>query len=305
MARDAIAVIGSINQDFIFEVQRLPNKGETLTANNFSMCSGGKGANQSVQCAKLGAKVYMAGRVGCDSFGDMQIKKLNEYGVDVSYISRSKDTYTGLGSVQALPGGGVYATIFTGANFDMDTSFVDNIEPLFQKCKIVVMQMEIPMPVIEESIQRAKQCGCYVILNAAPAKPIDLKVLKLVDCLVVNESEAAFYVAIEIHDVETAKKGAMKLLDMVGKEVIVTLGEKGSVLCNQAGTIHFAANTSVQAVDTTGAGDSYIGAIATKLLEGEDMRKACEFASRIAAFTVTRVGAQEGMPTALDIGACK
>ena len=301
MKKESIAAIGSINQDLIFGVRRLPAKGETFTAENFMMCGGGKGANQSVQCAKLGAKVYLAGRVGNDSFGDLLVSKLEDYGVDVSYITRSSNAHTGVGSVQVLPDGSVYATISAGANFDMDISFVDYIEDLLQKCKIVILQMEIPMQVIEETIRRAKLHDCIILLNAAPAKPIDPQVLKLVDCLVVNESEAEFYTAMEINNIDTAKSAAVKLLDMISGGVIVTLGENGSIFCTHDYSTHFVADTSVSVVDTTGAGDSYIGALATKISEGADMKSSCEFASRVAAYTVTRIGAQEGMPTKFDL----
>ena len=301
MSNNAIAVIGSINQDLIFKLSRLPHKGETFTADSLVMCGGGKGANQAVQCAKLGAKVYIAGRVGCDSLGEALILQLREYGVDVSYISHSEHANTGIGSVQALPDGNVHATIYTGANFDMDESFVDSVEPLLLECRVVVLQMEIPISVIEETIRRAKQHGCYIILNAAPAKPIDPKTLELVDCLIVNESEAGFYAGAEICDVQTANANASKLLSMVNGEVIITLGSEGSLLCQQSGNTHFGADTSVKAVETTGAGDSYVGAMAVKTMEGTDRKSACQLASRVAAFTVTRMGAQEGMPCLEDL----
>jgi len=299
--RNAIAIIGSINQDIIFKVPRLPQKGETLTADGFVMCGGGKGANQSVQCAKLGAKTYMAGRVGCDSFGEALTNNLRNYGVDVSYISRSDSFNTGIGSNQVLSDGSLYATIVTGANFDMDISYVDSIEPLLHECKIVVLQMEIPMPVIEETIRRAKKHDCYVILNAAPAKPIDMQALQLVDCLIVNESEASFFAGTEIHDVESATANVTKLLSLVSGEVIITLGKGGSLLCERTGNTHFSADMSVQAVDTTGAGDSYVGAIAVKTLGGADRKDSCQFASRVADFAVTRMGAQDGMPSLGEI----
>jgi len=302
---ETIAVVGSLNYDMLFKVPRLPVKGETLTADSISMCGGGKGANQAVQCAKLGARTRMAGRVGQDKFGDELLGKLQSFGVDISSVSRSQAAATGLASVQVLPGGSVYATIFTGANFDLDIQYVDSIDDMLRESKVVILQMEIPMPVIEETIRRASSYGCYVLLNAAPAKPIDPKALQMVDCLVVNEAEASFYTGAQVCDLPSAEANADKLLSMVKGNVIITLGKHGSLLCKKTDNTHFTADNTVKAVETTGAGDSYVGALAVKALEGADIKEACCFASKVADITVTRIGAQEGMPALSELNACQ
>ena len=298
-----IVVIGSINQDVLFKLSRMPHKGETFLADDFLMSGGGKGANQAVQCAKLGAETHMVGRIGMDNFGEGLVLKLGEYGVDISHISRSEKAHTGIASMQILPDGSVYLTLSNGANYDWSPDHVEAADALLQAAKIVVLQMEIPIPVVEAAVLRAKKHGCWVLLNAAPAQPIDAGVLKLVDCLVVNELEAGFYAGAEIRCVESGKNHAAKLRSMVGGDVVITLGEQGSLLCEETGCSHFAADTSVRAVDTTGAGDSYVGALAAKMLAGADLKEACLFASRVSAVTVTRLGVQVGMPTLSDLEA--
>lgn len=301
MAQKTIVVVGSLNFDLVFKVPRLPHKGETLTAESLALCGGGKGANQAVQCAKLGVKTYMAGKVGADSFGDTLLAGLAGYGVDVRHVGKSHTHGTGVGAVNALPDGGVHATISTGANFDMDETFVDAIDPLLQQCSAVVLQMEIPIPVVEEVLRRAKGYGACTILNAAPAKPIAAAALRLVDCFVVNESEASFYVGEAVKDLASARRCAPALLAMTGGTVVVTLGKNGSLLCGAGGLVHIAANAAVKAVETTGAGDSYIGALAVQKVQGATEEEACRFASRVADVTVTRVGAQGSMPTLADL----
>lgn len=304
MAERSIVVVGSLNYDLVFKVPRMPNKGETLTADSLTMCGGGKGANQAVQCAKLGVKTYMAGKVGKDSMGQTLVANLSGYGVNVNNVMVSTAHSTGMAAVNALPNGNVYATISTGANFDIDCSFIDDIDGLLRSCSAVILQMEIPMPVVEEVLCRAKQYGVYSVLNAAPAKPISPTSLKQVDCLVVNESEASFYTGEEITDLASAKSHAYKLVSATGGTVIITLGVNGSLLCNHNGQTHFAADKSVVAVETTGAGDSYIGAFAVKKVQGASDEEACRFASEVANITVTRIGAQESMPTLDDMSSC-
>lgn len=301
MKDKVITVIGSINFDIIFKQQRLAVIGETYSAEHMSVAGGGKGANQAVQCAKLGVPTYLVGSTGKDVMGDQLLQELKSYGVNTHYVARVNET-TGVGVVNALEDGSLMATISKGANYTMTKERIDAIEPLLKRSSIVILQLEIPVEVVEYCIHRAHELGCYVILNAAPAAAISADALAKVDCLVVNEPEASFYCGQEIDDLESALKYGRELYDKTGELLIITLGSKGSVLFNDASNIHIEARP-VHAIETTGAGDSFIGALAYQLLLDTEITAAAEFATRAAAITVTRIGAQPAMPTLEELAA--
>ena len=299
MKEKSITVIGSLNYDIILQQQRLPKLGETYIADAVRMAGGGKGANQAVQCAKLGARTYMAGAVGTDAMGDYLIRSLTEYGVDVTNVVRRGEA-SGLGVVNCLPSGEVTATIATGANHLLTVADIDALDDLMTRSVIVIFQMEIPIPVLEYAITLAAHKGCYVILNAAPAHEIAENVLALVDCLVVNETEASFYAGEDIATRETAEEYAKVLCKRVRDTVIITLGAGGSVIC-VGESVEFIPAVSVEAIESTGAGDSYVGAYAVEVLRGEAPFTAARFAARAAARTVMGVGAQPSMPRREEI----
>ena len=293
--KDYIAVVGSLNYDIIVKQNRLPEKGETYTADQVTYTGGGKGANQAVQCAKLGVKTYLIGKVGEDNFGEILLDKLNTFGVDTTYVARSSEN-TGVGLVNTLYDGSVHATIVPGANFDMKISEIDILSDVLAQSNMIILQMEIPMEVIEHVIRKASEYGVFIVLNAAPAKAIELEVLKLVDCLVVNETEASFYCGARIDDLKSAQNNAKALHDLAKETVIVTLGEKGSLLCNSSGYTHIPAVRAEKVEETTGAGDSFIGAFSYGKYNGMSDLESCKFASKVASYTVMKVGAQEAMP---------
>ncbi|SCP97645.1 ribokinase [Anaerobium acetethylicum] len=294
MADGYISVVGSLNYDILMKQERLPMQGETYTADSVSYEGGGKGANQAVQCAKLGVPTYMIGKVGSDNFGDILLEKLDGYGVHTDYVGRSS-LNTGLGIVHVLNDGAVYASIITGANFDMTQEDIRQMEDIIFNSRIIILQMEIPVGIVEMIIKKAREHGVYVILNAAPAKEISKEALQRVDCLVVNETEASFYAGEEIKDAETARQHAHKLTELTNGTVIITLGKNGSILCD-GNSCTFIPSVKVDAIETTGAGDSYIGAFAYGKYNGKSDEEACRFAARIAAVTVTKIGAQGAMP---------
>lgn len=300
MEKDYILVIGSLNYDIIFSCSRLPKKGETFLADHATMCAGGKGANQAVQCAKLGVKTYMAGKVGKDNFGYFLKNNLQNYNVQKDFVFDSTKA-TGMGSIQALPDGSVYATISAGANDDLDQNFLLKVDHLIGNCSILLLQMEIPIPILEKIINTASKYQIYIILNAAPAKKIDSNILKKVNTLVVNEEEASFYSKQEVSSFSSAKAAGDKLLQQVKESVIITLGKKGSLLVNSSGYSIFETNVLTKAVETTGAGDSYIGAFAVAKYYQYSDEKACTFANKVSQITVTRIGAQISMPTIAEI----
>ncbi|MHB1393854.1 MAG: ribokinase [Clostridia bacterium] len=299
MKENIITVIGSLNYDIIFKQKRLANLGETLTADSVTFAGGGKGANQAVQCAKLGARTYMVGTVGMDVFGECLFRELGKFNVNTDYIKSVMEN-TGIGVDNVLEDGTLIGTISTGANFTINKDQIDEADDLISRSKIIIVQMEIPIEVIEYTIDKARKHNCYIILNAAPAKEISDTALSKLDCLVVNEPEATFYSGEKVSDLESAKKNCEKLFEKVKGLVIITLGENGSLLYDGKTKIHVIAK-KVNAIDSLGAGDSYIGAFAYKILECCGHVEAAKFAAVAGALTVTRVGAQSSMPTLKEI----
>lgn len=297
--RNKIVVIGSLNYDIILKLPRLPQCGETLPANEAAFSAGGKGANQAVQAAKLGVDTYMVGCVGEDSHGDDLIKSAQKYGVNTDYLRRVKEP-TGMGIVNTMEDGSVFACIVKGANFAVTKEDVDAAEDLMREAAIVILQMEIPQEINEYAIDKAQKCGAKVLLNAAPAAPIADEYLKKVDILVVNEVEAGFYLGKDITSEEEAKEGAKIFRERFGGEIIITLGKLGSVV-NDQGKITFLPSKKVNAIETTGAGDSFIGGVGYSLLQGMSLTAACEFATCCSAITVCRLGAQDSMATLAEV----
>ncbi|WP_299092287.1 ribokinase [uncultured Metabacillus sp.] len=299
MQKNAVTIVGSINYDIILKQKRLPEIGETFSAESVTFCGGGKGANQAVQCAKLGLESYIVGKIGNDHFGTELLANMEKYGLNIDYVSQA-DTNTGLGVVNTISDGKLVATIAKGANYRLTFEDIDNAHSLFEKSKIVILQLEIPKQVVEYTIKKAKETNCYVILNAAPASELDVEYLKMVDCLVVNETEASFYAGERVSTVEEAEKVCKKLFLYPNHLLIITLGEKGSILFDGTKTIHIPCRT-VDVVETTGAGDSYIGALTYGLINDLSLEKLGELATIVSSRTVTKIGAQDAMPTLFEL----
>ena len=297
--RDKVTVIGSLNYDIILKISRLPEKGETLPAEDAAFSSGGKGANQAVQVAKLGVPTYMVGCVGNDANGQVLIDTVSGYGVHTEFIKKVEGP-SGMGVVNAMEDGSVFATIVRGANFQISKSQIDEIESLLQETKILILQMEIPQEINQYAIDKAKEAGCIVLMNAAPAEQISEEYLKKIDILVVNEVEAAFYLEEEMNSIEKAMEGAGKLCERYGNSCVITLGKEGAVVCDGEKT-SFIPSKKVPAVESTGAGDSFIGGMSYALVQKMGLREACEFATRCSAVTVCRYGAQPSMPVLEEV----
>ena len=294
-----ITVIGSLNYDVILKIPRLPFKGETLTANGAAFSAGGKGANQAVQAAKLKTPTYMVGCVGTDASADFLVNTAKEYGVNVDYIRKVPGS-SGMGVINAVEDGSVYACIVRGANFEVTKEDVDNAMPILKESGVCILQNEIPVEIIAYAIDKAKEAGCIVVLNAAPAIELPEECLSKVDILVVNEVEAEFYCHEKIDSVEKAKTEIKKMAEKYNNNVIFTLGKDGAV-AYENGTIEFIPAMKVDAIETTGAGDSYIGAVSHSIIEGKSLIEACKFATKCSAITVCRMAAQPSMPSLDDV----
>ena len=293
-------VIGSMNCDTIYLQDRLPERGETYFARSASIVPGGKGANQAVQLSKLGIKTYMVGKLGDDDYGRFLAREMSACGVDMSRVLTGRGT-TGVAAVLTMPDGVYHSTVAPGTNYEMDPAELDGLRELISGAAVAVFQNEITPSVTELGIRMAHEAGVYVILNAAPARTIPEACMKLVDCLIVNESEASFYLGQTIDSVERACQYAERLRSQTGGILVITLGGSGSVLCTADGCTHYPVDTSIKAVETTGSGDSYVGALAFMKANGLPDDAACRFASLVSQYTVTRIGGQPAMPRWKDI----
>ena len=294
-----IVVAGSMNYDIILKVKRMPHEGETMTCESASTAAGGKGANQAVQSAKLGVKTYMIGAVGNDNMGTFLLDEAKRYGLDVSHVKRSGIS-TGMGCIHALEDGRVFATINRGANYDITVEDIDMADDLFKQSKILIIQNEIPREVNLYAAEKAKGYGLKVLYNAAPAIPEDRSVLPKADVVIVNEVEASEYLGVKIGSVEDAAREGLKAGSEMGNIWVITMGSHGSVICAE-GKSEVVRPYHVDAIETTGAGDSYIGGLAYALINGMDIFTAARFATKCSAVTVCGIGAQNSMPTLQQI----
>jgi ribokinase len=293
-----VAVIGSLNYDIIVKQQRMPHKGATFIADTLIQGPGGKGANQAAQCAKLGMPTIMIGKVGQDRFGDALVGSLTAIGVDTSYIKRIGST--GLGVVHVMPDGDYYSSIIKGANELITIQDIDEVVGDLKNAAFIILQQEIPQQITEYIIERFKDSETQIVLNNAPARHIPSDVLRGVNLLVVNESEAAFMAGKPITTIEEASNAGKELQAITGNTVIVTLGKEGSIAVNNEQNEYFAAK-NVKAVDATGAGDSFIGALVYSLSKGQSLDECMKFATEVSAKTVMKEGGQESFPTEREL----
>lgn len=293
-----VVVVGSVNSDLLLAQSRLPLRGETFVASEVREEFGGKGANQAVQCARLGAETVFIGAVGSDARGGECRQNLLRNGVRAHL--RVVDGPTGIGVVQVLPSGEVFATIHPGANAGLRPSDVLDHRELFAGADAVLLQNEVAPEVNSAAVLTAREHGVPVFYNAAPARPASEAVAREADYLLVNEEEAAALLARWSMGAPGALETA-RLLTSVCRGVVLTLGRAGSVVA-AAGRVDSVAAVSVEAVDTTGAGDSYTAAFVVGLGRGWSPVRAARFASRAAALSTRGLGAQTSMPSAAEAG---
>ncbi|MBR0377003.1 MAG: ribokinase [Lachnospiraceae bacterium] len=289
-----ITVIGSLNYDMILKVKRLPYEGETMAAEGVSMAAGGKGSNQAAQAAKLGIPTYLIGAVGNDSMGEFLIAEAKKYGIITDRIKVVEGS-SGLGIVNALEDGSVHATIVRGANYQLTKEDIDKNMDLLESSGVIILQNEILPETNKYVMEIARDLDCKVILNAAPAEELDQEHLAMCDIVVVNEVEASFYCGREIKDMNSAMD-AITISRELGNTWVFTLGSQGSLVASGE-RCEFIPSHHVKAIETTGAGDSYIGALGYALCEGMDAFDGGRFSTCCSAITVCGIGAQQSMPT--------
>lgn len=293
-----VVVVGSINMDLVTRCKRAPKGGETLFGEEFFQVPGGKGANQAVAIGKLGTEVTMLGKVGKDSFGKDLINSMKESGVDTRYIEEGEKS-TGIAKIIVEENGQNRILVVAGANSEVDKAYIDRHLDVIKECDIVVAQLEIPVETVAYALAKAKEFGKMTILNPAPARELDDEIIKNSDLIIPNESELALITGMPTETEEEIKKAGEKLLDMGVSNFIVTLGSKGSLLLNRE-TCEFHLAYKVKAIDTTAAGDSFIGGLVRELKDN-NVGEAIEFATKVSAIAVTRKGAQTSIPTIEEV----
>lgn len=290
-----IVVIGSLNMDMIMRTARLPIGGETLYGDDFVIQPGGKGANQAVACARLGAPVAMIGRVGDDYFGPLLIQGLAQDDVDVSHIHITPGVHSGTAIVIVENTGQNRILIAPGANHHLDREDIDNARELIQGAALLVLQLESPIATISRAIELAREANVPILLNPAPATPLPQDIWQQVDWLVPNESEAAALSGVTVSDLYFAMTAGRRLHEKGAAHVLVTLGGQGVAIIDDGGARHLPAH-SVVPVDTTAAGDTFIGALAVGLWEGMNLDDAAALGQTASALSVTRKGSQRSIP---------
>ncbi len=287
-----IAVVGSANIDLTTFTDRFPKPGETIFGQSFDLGFGGKGANQAVASKLCGAEVFMVARVGSDLFGPATIKNFKNLGIDATHVKEIAGVSSGVAPIFVEPNGQNRIFVVKGANDLLKPADVDAAADLLKTVDCMVLQFEIPLETVYYAVSFAHKNGIRCIVNPAPAQPVDLKALAGLDYFVPNESEAETISGMPVRNVADAKKCAKKLLSGGVKRVILTLGANGSLLAGQDGMEHIPA-FRVKSIDSTGAGDAFIGSFAVFLGEGLPEREAVKRANLYAGLSTTGVGTQK------------
>lgn len=293
-----IFVVGSLNMDLVIRVAKMPRAGETVTGGDFMTNSGGKGANQAVAVSKLGGKAYMVGCVGRE-FGAELIGALDGYGVNTKYVRRLDDVSSGI-AVITVENGDNRIILDRAANGRIDCALIDEALSEASAGDYLMLQLEIALDIVEYALKKGKEKGMITMLNPAPAAELPSEVFALCDYFTPNQSEAEFYTGVYPKDEESAKKCAGILAGKGVKNLVVTMGSEGSASVTD-GVFRKVVANKVKAVDTTAAGDTYVGALAVKLGEGAEIEEAMIFAGKASAITVTRKGAQQAVPFRSEI----
>lgn len=293
-----IYVLGSINMDMVARVPHMPVGGETLTADKYYVNPGGKGANQAVAIAKLGGKVAMIGKVGSDETGDALKNNLKAMGVDVSMVTRA-DVPSGIAMI-IVEGGENRIILYKGANHSVTKADVDEGLKNAKPGDALVMQLEIPLETVTYAAAVAKQKGMLVLLNPAPAVPLGEELLKNVDIIAPNETETEILTGVGLDSDVHIALAVKKLYQLGVKRVIITMGSRGSIVA-EGQTITPVEPRKVKAVDTTSAGDTFVGATVLRYLDGDTLEDAARFASVASSITVTREGAAQSIPTLEEV----
>jgi ribokinase len=290
--RPRIAVIGSANIDLTTFAKRFPKPGETIFGDRFDLGFGGKGANQAVAARLCGAEVFMVARVGSDLFGPATIENFRKQGIDPTHVKQVEGLSSGVAPIFVEPNGQNRILVVKGANDALRPADVDDAAETLKTVDCIVLQFEIPLETVYYAVEFARAHGIRCIVNPAPAQPVNMLALKDLDYFVPNETEAETIAGLPVKSIEDARKCAEQLVSGGVRRAIITLGAKGALLASRDGWEHVAP-FAVNSVDSTGAGDAFIGSFAVFLGEGAPEREAVRRANLYAALSTTGVGTQK------------
>lgn len=295
-----LVVVGSANMDMVVLTERFPESGETVFGNRFFMMPGGKGANQAVCAAKLGGNVTFIGKMGNDLFRNKLTESMRNDGVNIDHVFIDESQSTGVALIVVDEAGNNQIVVVSGSNMKLTAEEVSREAHILSSAGVVLLQLEIPVETVHYTAHLAHANGSTVILNPAPACNLPADLFPLIDFLTPNEIEIGVLSGVPITDTGSLQLAAQELIERGVKNVIVTRGSKGAMLVNQT-SVEYVDARKVEVVDTTAAGDAFNGALALGLLHQMDVQAAIEFASTVAALSVTKVGAQSSMPTLAEL----
>jgi len=295
-----LVVVGSLNMDLVVRTPHLPRPGETILGRDFMTAPGGKGANQTVAAAMLGATIHMVGRVGGDDFGRALRENLRAAGADDTFVGTEEGAATGIAIIEVDDGGQNTIVVAPGANAHVTHADIDAARSIIASSQAVIAQLEIPLDTVQYALSTARAANVLTILNPAPAQPLPTELLSLVDLLVPNETEAAQLTGIEVNDDAGIEQAARQLCERGARTVVITLGARGALALSE-GKAWRIPPFKVKAIDTTAAGDAFVGALATAYAIHGNLDAALREASAAGALAATRFGAQPSMPTRAEL----
>ena len=296
-----IVVVGSLNMDLVIQVPEIPKPGETMLGYNFGSFPGGKGANQAVAAARLGAAVTMIGQVGDDPYGEILVGNLASEGVNTEHISIDGNSATGVAMIAVDEQGQNSIVVASGANFSLTAEQIQSAWEKIGEIDILVMPLETPLETIFQAAKLARVQNVRVVLNPAPARSLDPDLLSMIDILIPNEHEVLQIAGYIDNGDLTVEESARILINQGVNTVVITLGENGVMIVDEKLGVTTIPAFKVDVLDTTAAGDSFVAALAVGLVEGKSLIDACSFANAAGAITVTRMGAQPSLPTRREI----
>jgi ribokinase len=296
-----ISVLGIFVADISFSGPKIPAIGETILGNKYNVGPGGKGCNQAVAIARLGAKVNFISKIGKDSYGELALNTLTKNKINTESVIQDENLQTGVAGILVDKNSGKNAiNVIVGAPSTLKVAEIDKHINIIKNSKIFLTQLEVPKDVTLHCLKTAKENGCLTILNPAPASEISKEFYKNIDYFTPNETEAEFYTGIKITNEKEAKQAADKLINLGIKKIIITLGEKGLFYSDGKEEIYLQA-TPVKAIDTTGAGDAFNGGLAFGLSKEKPIKECLELANKVAGISTTKLGAGDAMPFIKDL----
>lgn len=296
-----LTIVGSLNMDLVIRSPRIPQPGETIIGSDFQTIPGGKGANQAVGAARLGGQVTMVGRVGEDAFADVLLNNLITAEIDSSHVLKDNEASTGVALIVVDDNGENIIVVASGANMRMTEGDVDAAETVIAKSDVLLLQLEVPLPVVKRAAQIARSHDVTVVLNPAPARDLPLDLLGFVDVLVPNESEAALLTGMPSDGQSDLEKAAANLLKSGVGSVVITLGKRGAYLASPDFDSKIYEAFSVQPVDTTAAGDAFMAGLAVNYGEGKSLAEAVCWGNAAGALAAMRFGAQTSLPERSEV----